>query len=148
MTKIRYKNRYTESKIIKFYRLSHKLYSKKVPFIPKVMTRLIRIFFSAEIPSSCVLGKGVQLKHGGLGIVIHDEAIIGENTIIYQHVTIGGREHRGTPIIGSNVYIGAGACILGNIHIGDDAKIGANAVVVQDVPVGMTVVGVPAKNVY
>ena len=137
-----------ESKIMKLYRLEHFLYKKNIPLLPKVICKLIRIIFSAEIPYTCELGKNVQLKHGGLGIVIHDNAIIGENTIIYQHVTIGGREDRGHPTIGKNVYIGTGSCILGKVHISNNVKIGANSVVLNDVPEGITVGGVPAINLH
>ncbi|GAB1475506.1 hypothetical protein MASR2M70_03380 [Bacillota bacterium] len=91
------------------------------------------------------MAESVDLIHGGLGVVIHAKSRIGENTKIYQNVTIGGREGRGHPIIGENVYIGAGACILGGITIEDNAKIGANAVVLADVPKGGIAVGVPAK---
>lgn len=134
-----------ETKIMRIYRISNFLYNRRIPLLPKLITRFIRLMFSAEIPCSCTLGKGVQLKHGGLGIVIHDKAIIGDNTVIFQHVTIGGRESSGTPTIGRNVYIGVGACILGNVFVGDNSKIGANAVVVKDVPQNVTVVGVPAN---
>jgi serine O-acetyltransferase len=137
-----------DSKVMKLYRLENYLYKKKVPLLPKIICKLIRIIFSAEIPYTCELGENVQLKHGGLGIVIHDDAIIGANTIIYQHVTIGGRENRGHPTIGENVYIGAGACVLGKIHVSNNVRIGANAVVLNDVPEGMSVGGVPAENLH
>ncbi len=134
-----------ETKILKMYRIANFLYRKKIPLIPKIITKLIRIIFSAEIPCSCKLGCGVQLKHGGLGVVIHDRAVIGNNTTIFQHVTIGGRENRGVPQIGENVYIGAGACILGNVKVGNNVKIGANSIVIKDVPDSVTVGGIPAK---
>ncbi|WP_157726634.1 serine O-acetyltransferase [Thalassotalea crassostreae] len=111
------------------------------------MTRVLRLLFSAEIPASCYLGCGVELKHGGLGIVLHDNLQVGENTVIYQNVTIGGREQHGTPKIGKGVYIGAGACILGNVIVGDGARIGASSVVLKDVVEGTTVVGNPARQV-
>lgn len=137
-----------DSKIMKLYRVERYLYKNKVPLLPKITCKLIRMIFSAEIPYTCNLGKNVQLKHGGLGVVIHDNATIGANTIIYQHVTIGGRENRGHPTIGKNVYIGAGACVLGEIHVSDNARIGANAVVLDDIPEGMSVGGIPAKNLH
>lgn len=133
------------SKIMKMYRLSHNAYKAKIPLLPKIISRIIRLFFSAEIPYSCILDTGVDLVHGGLGVVIHPKAYVGKNTKIYQNVTIGGREGRGHPYIGNNVYIGTGACILGGITIGDNSKIGANAVVITDVPKGGVVVGIPAK---
>lgn len=73
--------------------------------------------------------------------------MIGENTAIYQNVTIGGRGRSGCPVIGKNVFIGAGAVIMGGITIGDNARIGANAVVIHDVPDNSTAVGVPARNI-
>ena len=79
------------------------------------------------------------------GIIIHKNASVDENCTIFQQVTIGANEHRldytKAPQIGSRVYIGAGAKIIGNITIGDDVRIGANAVVTKNVPAGMTVVG-------
>ncbi len=139
-------NSMKESKIIKLYRMERKLYLYNIPVLPKLISRIIRVFFSAEIPYTCNLAEGVQLMHGGLGVVIHDNAQIGSNTIIYQNVTIGGREGRGYPTIGRNVYIGVGACILGGVHIEDNAKIGANAVVIHDISEGDSVGGVPAKS--
>ena len=67
--------------------------------------------------------------------------------LLYQNVTLGGRNGKGGPIIGKNCIIGAGACVLGEITIGDNVNIGANAVVLEDVPENCTVVGVPAKIV-
>lgn len=79
------------------------------------------------------------------GIVIHPEAKIGVNCLIFQQVTIGMGTVPGLPVIGGHVDIGAGAKILGGVKIGDHAKIGANAVVLQDVPAHGTAVGIPAK---
>ena len=135
----------SETHILKFYRLSYYLYTKRYFKIARIVSICIRIIFSAEIPASCKIGKGVQLKHGGLGIVLHDNAVIGDGSILFHNVTIGGREKHGTPTIGKNVYIGCGASILGNVYIGDNARIGANSVVLTDVKKGDTVVGIPAK---
>lgn len=134
-----------ETKIVKLYRLEHKLYKLRVPLIPKIVCKIIRVFFGAEIPYTSIIGKNVQLKHGGLGIVIHDKTEIGEGSVIFHNVTIGGREGRGNPKIGKNVYIGTGACILGDVEIGDNVKIGANSVVLKNVPPNKTVVGIPAR---
>lgn len=134
-----------ETKVIKMYRISNYLYKKRLYSLASIFTHLIRLLFSASIPASCSIGKNTQIKHGGLGVVIHNNAVIGENCTIYQHVTIGGKESSGTPVIGKNVYIGTGACILGNVRIGDGVKIGANSVVIKDVPENSTVVGVPGK---
>ena len=136
-----------KSKIVKLYLIARKLHKMKIPLLPNMIRKLIRLLFSAEIPFTADIHKSVELKHGGLGIVIHDKTSIGKNCVIYQHVTIGGRENRGHPIIGDNVYIGAGACILGNVKIGDNVKIGANSVVLNDVDNDTTVVGIPARPV-
>lgn len=79
------------------------------------------------------------------GIVIHPDARIGPNCLIFQQVTIGTTESGGTPWIGAHVDIGAGAKLLGGIRVGEHARIGANAVVVCDVPSGAVAVGVPAR---
>lgn len=135
------------SKVLRYYRFAHRLHSTGWKKSARVVSKCIRLMFSAEIPASCVLGEGVVLKHGALNVVIHDSAVIGDHTVIFHNVTIGGREGLGHPIIGRNVYIGCGAVILGDIVIGDNAKIGANAVVVKNVPEGKTVVGIPAKEI-
>lgn len=89
--------------------------------------------------------RGVNFGHP-IGIVIHQDAIIGENTLIYQNVTIGRKDRTSQkcPKIGCNCVIGAGACILGDIKIGNNVTIGANAVVVSNVPDNSTAIGVPA----
>lgn len=141
------------SKIMRAYNTMHKCYKRRIPIIPKLIYYYIRVFYSAEIPPSCTLEKGVDLVHGGLGVVIHDKAIVGSGTKIYQNVTIAGKTNlenpdaRRYPIIGRNVMIGAGACILGGITIGNNVQIGANAVVTHDVPDGAIVVGIPARPI-
>jgi serine O-acetyltransferase len=97
----------------------------------------------ADIPLNSKLGGGLLLPHPN-GIVVHPEAEIGPNCLLFQQVTIGAND-RGVPRIGGHVDIGAGAKILGPIRIGHHARIGANAVVIDDVPDGATVVGVPAR---
>jgi serine O-acetyltransferase len=98
----------------------------------------------ADIPLGCRLGGGLLLPHPN-GIVIHPEAVVGPNCLIFQQVTLGaGRS--GVPRLGGHVDVGAGAKILGGVVIGDDALIGANAVVLQDIPAGASAVGVPARS--
>ena len=98
----------------------------------------------ADIPLNTTLGGGLIMTHPN-GIVIHPEARIGANCLIFQQVTIGMGQVPGVPAIGGHVDIGAGAKILGGIQIGDHAKIGANSVVLQNVPAGATAVGIPAR---
>lgn len=102
------------------------------------------ILCGADIPLCCSVGGGLVLKHPN-GVVIHPYARIGVNCTIFQQVTIGEFANNEAPTIGNAVYIGAGAKLLGPIHIGDFAKIGANAVVLCDIPPGATAIGVPAR---
>lgn len=130
--------------VVNFYRLANWFYSHSVPFLPSLINYFIRFVFAAWIPASANIGKNVKFGYGGLGVVIHGRAVIGNNVLIAQNVTIAGKNNE-TPIIGSNVYIGAGAKILGGIRIGDGSIVGANAVVVKDVPTSCMVAGVPAR---
>lgn len=90
------------------------------------------------------IGKGFFLAHP-IGIVINDEAIIGDYVWVYQNVTIAKMYGKGSPIIGNNVLLFAGAKIIGNVKIGNNVVVGANAVVTHDVPDNAVVVGIPAK---
>jgi serine O-acetyltransferase len=99
---------------------------------------------SSDVPLNVEIGVGLLMPHP-VGIVIHPDAKIGPNCLIFQHVTLGTRSSRkGLPLIGGHVDIGAGARILGGVRIGNHALIGANAVVLTDVPDGAAAVGVPA----
>jgi serine O-acetyltransferase len=100
----------------------------------------------AEISVETHLGGGLLMPHPN-GIVIHPEATLGPNCLVFQQVTIGHGSRPGVPIIGGHVDIGAGARILGGVRVGDHAAIGANAVVLEDVPAGVSVVGIPARPV-
>jgi serine O-acetyltransferase len=127
------------------WRTANLLYKANVPVVPFVIQQFLRFAFCCFIPYSTQIGKNVHFGHLGMGIVIHKDAVIGNNVRIDQHVTIGGRVGPGAPLIGDNVRIGAGAKLLGSIRIGQHAQIGANAVVIKDVPDNATAVGVPAR---
>lgn len=105
--------------------------------------RFWSVVTGADIPLDCQIGGGLLLPHPN-GIVIHPSVRIGPNCLIFQQVTIGTRTDGMLPVIGGHVDIGAGAKILGGVHVGDHACIGANAVVLKDVPAGKTAVGIPA----
>jgi serine O-acetyltransferase len=107
--------------------------------------RFWSVVTGADIPLTCSIGGGLLIPHPN-GIVIHPDARIGVNCLIFQQVTIGNRGKGGAPVIGGHVDIGAGAKLLGPIIVGDHAVIGANAVVVSDVPGGATAMGIPAKT--
>lgn len=123
------------------------LYKKRVPIIPRVMQQLNRLIFACYVPRSVKLGTNTIFAHSGLGCVIHSNAVIGDDCKIQQNVTIGGRGKHGVPIIGNNVFIGAGATIIGNVNVGDNVIIGAMTLVLNDVEEDKVVVGIPAKGV-
>lgn len=114
----------------------------------------MRLRFACEIAYTADIHPSVNFAHYALGVVVGHSAVIGENTKILQNVCIGGRRGlvdetgRSNPLIGKNVIIGVGACVLGPVKIGDNARIGANAVVLKDVPEGCTAVGIPARIIY
>lgn len=139
------------------YRFFNWIYTSKLPKILKwpllaigvFELKAIEILTGITIPYSATIGEGFYIGHHS-GIIINAKAIIGKNCNISQGVTIGvsGRgDHRGIPVIGNQVYIGANATIAGKLKVGDKAVIGANSLVVKDVVAGTTVVGVPAIKV-
>lgn len=130
--------------VIKFYKLERFFFEKNMTFIANIIWRLIYLLFNCYIPYTVVLEEGVNIAHG-IGIVIHQKSKVGKNTLIYQNVTLGGRNGKKGPTIGANCIIGTGACILGDIKIGNNVKVGANAVVLKDIPDNCTVVGIPAE---
>jgi serine O-acetyltransferase len=110
-----------------------------------LMYRLWTIVTGADIPLNARLGGGLLLPHPN-GIVIHPDAVVGPNCLIFQQVTLGvGGRSPGAPRLGGHVDVGAGAKILGGVTVGDHARIGANAVVLDNVPDGALAVGVPAR---
>jgi serine O-acetyltransferase len=106
--------------------------------------RFWSVVTGADIPVNCQIGGGLLIPHPN-GIVIHPDAIIGVNCLILQQVTVGVGSKAGLAVINGHVDIGAGAKVLGGIHVGAHAKIGANSVVLRDVPTDTTVAGVPAR---
>ncbi|MBI5699883.1 serine O-acetyltransferase [Candidatus Saganbacteria bacterium] len=130
-----------------FHRIAHFLYQIHIPIIPRLISQISRILTLIEIHPGARIGKRFFIDHGN-GVVIGETAIIGDDVLMYQGVTLGGtgKEHgKRHPTIGNNVVIGAGAIILGNIKIGDNSRIGAGAVVTKPVPPNSTVVGNPAR---
>ena len=130
---------------IVFHRFSHVLWKLRIPIVPRFISQLVRFFTGIEIHPGAQLGTGILIDHG-MGVVIGETAIIGDNVTLYQGVTLGGtgkETGKRHPTLGSNIVVGAGAKILGNIMIGDNSYIGANAVVLETVPPNATVVGVP-----
>jgi serine O-acetyltransferase len=138
----------TMSKIVIFiHRIIFTLHTLKIPILPKIINKIfIRLLFGCQIGEGTNLGNNVELGYGGLGIVIHERAVVGNRVSISPGVTIGGtsRKH-GVPHIKDNCIIYAGAKILGPITIGQGSVIGANAVVLESIPDRCLAVGIPAK---
>jgi len=105
--------------------------------------RFWSVVTGADLPLNCRLGGGLLLPHPN-GVVVHPDAVVGNNCLLFQQVTLGVRSE-GAPVLGHHVDVGAGAKLLGRIVVGDGARIGANAVVLCDVPAGQTAVGIPAR---
>ena len=132
-----------------FYRIAHRLFKLGVPFLPRLISQAGRWFSGIEIHPGAAIGKGLFIDHG-MGVVIGETSVLGDNVTLFQGVTLGGTgKERGKrhPTLGSNVVAGAGAKILGSVTIGDNVQIGANAVVINSVPPNSTVVGVPGRIV-
>lgn len=133
-----------------FQRFAHLLYRLGIPFIPRLISHIARLFTGVEIHPGAQIGQGVFIDHG-MGVVIGETAIVGDYCLIYQGVTLGGtgkETGKRHPTLGENVVVGAGAKVLGNIEIGDSVRIGAGSVVLRHVPSNCTVVGVPGRVVY
>lgn len=129
----------------KLYYLSHWAWKKRIPFVPRVCMLLIRVLYQSFVPYQCVIGPGVSFGHRQ-GIVIGRNTRIGARCKIRHQVTFGNSGEGGA-LVGDDVSFGAGAKVIGAVHIGDKAKIGANAVVVADIPAHAVAVGVPARVV-
>lgn len=129
------------------YRLAHWLHLRRVSFVPRFISHIGRFLTGIEIHPGAEIGKGVFIDHG-MGVVIGETAIVGDYTLIYQGVTLGGtgkESGKRHPTLGKNVIVGAGAKVLGNIQIGDKVRIGAGSIVLEDVSSNCTVVGIPGR---
>lgn len=127
------------------HRLAHALHRRGVPLLPRLISTFSRFATGIEIHPGATIGESLFIDHG-MGVVIGETAVIGDNCHLTQGVTLGGtstkREKR-HPTLGNNVQVGAGAVLMGAINVGDYARIGAGSVVVTNVPPYATVVGVP-----
>ncbi|SFL84375.1 serine O-acetyltransferase [Rugamonas rubra] len=119
-----------------------------VPLLPRCLYLLNRILFAVVLPPSVKVGKGVTFAYQGLGVVVHERAVLGSNIYVGAQVVIGGRAGRHeVPVIHDGVFLGVGAKILGPVVIGAGAVVAAGAVVLSDVAPGSRVAGVPAKPI-
>lgn len=129
------------------HRVAHRLYKANLRFLARVVSQWARFLTNIEIHPGAQIGRRFFIDHGA-GVVIGETAIVGDDVLMYHQVTLGGtalEKIKRHPTVGSNVLIGMGAKIIGNITIGDNARIGANSVVTRDVPPGATAVGIPAR---
>ena len=127
-----------------WYRVAHFFHKIRFRFIARLIMKITRFRTGIEIHPAAKIGKNLFIDHG-MGVVIGETAVIGDNCTIYQGVTLGGtgkERNKRHPTLKDNVVVGAGAKVLGNITIGNNVKIGANSVVLKDVPDDCTVVGV------
>lgn len=132
-----------------WYRVAHRLWRMGLRFPARVTSQIVRWATGIEIHPAAVIGRRLFIDHG-MGVVIGETAVVGDDVLMYHGVTLGGTSLESTkrhPTIGNRVIIGAGAKVLGGITIGDDCKIGANAVVVKSAAAGSVLVGIPAKNI-
>ncbi len=129
---------YPGPKAIFFHRFAHSFYSVELFFIARLIAEISRWLTGIEIHPGAQIGARLVIDHG-VGVVIGETAVIGDDCIIFHGVTLGGMKFnpiKRHPTVGNKVLIGTGAKVLGPIHIGDGAKIGANAVVTKNVPAG------------
>lgn len=132
------------------HHVHHWLWCRNLKFIARWMSQVTRFWTGVEIHPGAQIGRRVFIDHG-MGVVIGETAIVGDDVTLYQAVTLGGtgkQEGKRHPTLRNGVFVGNNANILGNITIGENSRVGAGSVVVRDVPPDSTVVGVPAHIVY
>ena len=134
---------------VMFHRMAHWLWKRGVPLLPRIISHLSRFLTGIEIHPGARIGSFFFIDHG-MGVVIGETTVVGNNVTLFQGVTLGGtgkEKGKRHPTLGNNIVVGVGAKILGNIVIGDNVKVGANSVVLESVPPDSTVVGVPGRIV-
>jgi len=131
------------------HRAAHALWRMRLKWPARVLSNVARLLTGIEIHPGAQIGRRLFIDHG-MGVVIGETAVVGEDCTLYHGVTLGGttwQKGKRHPTLGRNVIVGAGAKVLGPIDIGDGARIGSNAVVVKAVPPGSTVIGVPGRAI-
>jgi serine O-acetyltransferase len=134
---------------IVLHRLAHRLWRWQTPLLPRLVAHTSRWLTGIEIHPGAQIGRRFFIDHG-MGVVVGETAVIGDDCLLYQGVTLGGtgkEKGKRHPTLGNNVVVGTGAKVLGNITIGDHVRIGAGSVVLKPVPDHSTVVGIPGRVV-
>jgi serine O-acetyltransferase len=132
------------------HRLSHRLWNLGLPLLPRLLSQMGRLLTGVEIHPGARIGRGVFIDHG-MGVVIGETSVIGDQCLLYQGATLGGtgKQHgKRHPTLEENVVVGAGAKVLGAITVGANTRIGAGSVVLRDVAPDSTVVGIPGRVVH
>ncbi len=140
---------YPGFRAVRMHRFAHALYKSGLRFLPRLIAEWCRFFTGVDIHPAARIGQRLFIDHG-MGVVIGETTVIGDDATIYQGATLGGtgkETGKRHPTLGNCVTVSAGAAVLGPLTIGDGAKIGAGAVVLSDVPPYATVVGVPGHVV-
>jgi len=131
------------------HRVAHRLWQRPGGrLLARVVSHVGRGLTGIEIHPGATIGRRLFIDHG-MGVVIGETAVVGDDVLLYHGVTLGSRsavKGRRHPVVGDGVVIGAGARVLGPVTVGSGARVGANSVVVRDVPAGRTVVGIPAHE--
>ena len=133
-----------------FYRVNHWLWNHRLFLAGRWLSQVARLLTGIEIHPGAKVGRRLFIDHG-MGVVIGETSIVGDDVTLYQGVTLGGtgKEHgKRHPTLEDNVVVGGGAKILGNIIVGKNCRIGAGSVVLRNVPENSTVVGVPGHIVF
>jgi len=128
------------------YRLTHRLWGARRFLLARLISQLVRFLTGIEIHPGATIGRRFFIDHG-MGVVIGETAIIGDDVMLYHSVTLGGRtmaHNKRHPTLGNGVVVGAGATLLGPVVIGAHSVVGANAVVLKDAPAYSVLTGVPA----
>ncbi|AJD92254.1 hypothetical protein JMA_29370 [Jeotgalibacillus malaysiensis] len=135
--------------LLRLYKLSNFLYKKNLFKLSKLVDIINKIVNKSIVYGSTQIGEDTRFAYGGISVVIHKHAKIGQKCMIGQCVTIGGvhGKQNGVPVIENNVYIGAGAKIIGNVVIGNNTIIAPNAVVTKSIEPCSVVGGIPAKYI-
>ncbi|WP_167042606.1 serine O-acetyltransferase EpsC [Salinibacterium sp. ZJ454] len=129
------------------YRLAHRLWRGGLPFLARVVSQGTRFLTGVEIHPGATIGRRLFIDHG-MGVVIGETAVIGDDVLMYHGVTLGGKGNevgQRHPRIGDRVVLGAGSTVLGGVTIGADSVVAAAAVVLKSAPPGSLLAGVPAK---
>lgn len=131
------------------HRIAHWLFKRNLLFLARSVSQVSRFFTGIEIHPGAVIGRRLFIDHG-MGIVIGETCVIGDDVTIYQGVTLGGtgkEKGKRHPTLHNNVLVATGAKVLGSIIIGENSKVGAGSVVLKEVPPNSTVVGIPGRVV-